>query len=324
MEVLNITLEVILLVGLSAICSGLNVSLMSLDVNDLKRKAKSGNNKAKKVLPFRRDSHLSLVSILLTNVMVISVTSLTLEHHFNGFIAAGASTLLIVIFGEMFPQAFFLKHSLNITAFFIPVLRAMTVVTYPISKPLQKLLDVLFKDEPYILHSRRELGLLISEHEGAKSSELDEHEVEIMKGALMLSEKRVRDIMTDLRHVYWMTPDSMIDAAKIDEIKLENWSRIPILSKDRKECYGILLMKDLVDIDFDERPYSISELIVRPTKIIGSMTALDTLFRNFIGAHAHLMPVEKNDVIVGIVTIEDLIEEILGQEIEDESDEHRR
>ena len=112
MEVLNITLEVILLISLSAICSGLNVSLMSLDLADLKRKARSGNAKAKKVLPFRKDSHLSLVSILLTNVLVISVTSLTLEHHFNGVIAAAASTLLIVIFGEMFPQAFFLKHSL--------------------------------------------------------------------------------------------------------------------------------------------------------------------------------------------------------------------
>ena len=297
---------------------------MSLDLADLKRKARSGNAKAKKVLPFRKDSHLSLVSILLTNVLVISVTSLTLEHHFNGVIAAAASTLLIVIFGEMFPQAFFLKHSLGVTAFFIPALRLMTILTYPVSKPLQKLLDALFKDEPNILHSRSELGLLISEHLNSKSSELDEHEVEIMKGALQLSKKRVREIMTDLRHVYWLTPDSVIDAAKIDEIKLENWSRIPILSNDRRESYGILLMKDLVDIDFDERPYAISELIVRPTKVVGSMTALDTLFRSFIGAHAHLMPVEKNDLIVGIVTIEDLIEEILGQEIEDESDEHRR
>ena len=323
MEIINISIEVILLIGLSAICSGLNLSLMSLDLRDLKRKARAGNSKAKRILPFREDSHLSLVSILLTNVAVISVTSLTLEHHFNGYIAATASTLLIVIFGEMFPQAFFLKHSLNVTAFFIPFLRAIIIITYPISKPLQKLLDRLFKDEPYALHSRRELGLLISEHTGAKTSELDEHEVGIMKGALMLSEKRVRDIMTDLRHVYWLTPDSIIDADKIDEIKLENWSRIPILSSDRKECLGILLMKDLVDIDFDERAFSISELLVRPTKVVGSMMALDTLFRAFIGAHAHLMPVEKNDVIVGIVTIEDLIEEILGQEIEDESDEHR-
>ena len=56
------------------------------------------------------------------------------------------------------------------------------------------------------------------------------------------------------------------------------------------------------------------------TIAVGSMTALDTLFRKFIGAKTHLMPVEKDDRIVGIVTIEDLIEEILGHEIEDETD----
>lgn len=324
MEVINIAIEVVLLISLSAICSGLNLSLMSLELRDLKRKARAGNVNAKRILPFRKNSHLSLASIVLTNVGVISVTSLTLEHHFNGFIAAGASTLLIVIFGEMFPQAFFLKHSLRITAALTPILRLMIILTYPVSKPLQLLLDRLFKDEPYLLHSRRELGFLISEHAKASSgSELDEDEVVIMRGALSLSEKRVRDIMTDLKHVYWMTPDSVIDADKIDEIQEENWSRIPIISIDRSESFGVLLMKDLVDIDFDERPYGISELPIHKTKVVGSMTALDTLFRGFIGAHSHLMPVERNDKIVGIVTIEDLIEEILGHEIEDESDESR-
>jgi CBS domain containing-hemolysin-like protein len=51
------------------------------------------------------------------------------------------------------------------------------------------------------------------------------------------------------------------------------------------------------------------------------MTALDTLFRKFIAAKRHMLIVERDDTIAGIVTIEDLIEEIIGHEIEDESDE---
>lgn len=312
--------EVVIFIGMSAICSGLNLSLMSLDVSDLERKARHGNRRAKKVLPLRRNGHLSLASILLTNVAVISSTSLVLEHHFNGLIAGISSTLLIVVFGEIFPQALFMKHALKVTARLSGLLRWMIIITYPVAKPLQLLLDKLFGRESSKLHSRRELGMIIAEHIGSKKSELDDSEVGIMRGALGLSDKKVRDITTDIVNVYWLTPDTVIDAAQIDEIKEENWSRIPIFNKKLTEAYGILLMKDLVDIDFDERSYKVSELPIKKTDVVGSMTALDTMFRRFIAARTHLMPVEKNDEIIGIVTIEDLIEEIIGLEIEDESD----
>ena len=81
-------------------------------------------------------------------------------------------------------------------------------------------------------------------------------------------------------------------------------------------------MKDLVDINFDKNPVLVSQLPLHTTKIVGSKTALDTMFRKFISAKSHLIPVERDDVIVGVVTIEDLFEEILGHEIQDEYD-HR-
>jgi len=73
-------------------------------------------------------------------------------------------------------------------------------------------------------------------------------------------------------------------------------------------------------VDFDENPPRVDDLILHPTQTVGSMTALDTMFRKFITAHTHLIPVEQGDTIIGIVTIEDLIEEIVGHEIEDETD----
>ena len=82
-------------------------------------------------------------------------------------------------------------------------------------------------------------------------------------------------------------------------------------------------MKDLVDIDFDDSQIHVSDMTLYPTALVGSMTALDTMFRKFINAGTHLIPIEKDDQIVGVVTIEDLIEEILGHEIEDETDRSR-
>lgn len=320
MEDVILVFEIAVLVGISAICSGLNVAFMALDQQMLRRKAKLGDKHARAVLPLRRKSHLTLSAILLVNVGAVSATSLVLEHHFYGLIAGLLTTLLIVIFGEIVPQAFFVRRALAFVARFVPLLKLMVIITYPVSKPLQLLLDTMFSHEHAQLQSRHELGLLINEHLGTKESELDEDEVEIIKGALQLSEKRVGSIMTPIDQVYWLTPQTIIDDARIAEIKTSGRSRIPILNAARTICFGVLLVKDLVDLDIDEVQPRIDEVYLHPIQAVGSMTALDTMFRKFIGARTHLMPVEKDDRIVGIVTIEDLIEEILGHEIEDETD----
>lgn len=320
MHGLLISCIIVLLVLLSAVCSGLNVSLMALDPADLRRKAKLGDMAARKVRPFRNNTHLSLAAILLTNVAAVSASSLVLESVLYGVLAGLVSTLLIVIFGEIFPQALFSRRALTFTARFSSLLRVMIVLTYPISKPLQLLLDRLFTAEKTRLESRRELGVMIAEHVGAEDSELDDGEVEIIRGALLLSEKRVRDIFTPIEKVYWLKPSDVIDGDKIDEIKSVGRSRIPVFNSAKTINYGLLLVKQLVDMDFDDNPPRVDELPLHPAQTVGSMTALDTMFKKFIGARTHLMPVEKDDRIIGIVTIEDLIEEIVGHEIEDETD----
>lgn len=316
--------EVVFLVIASALCSGLNIAVMALDLAEIKRKAKLGNKNARRILPLRRNAHLTLASILLTNVAAVSATSLVLDQRFNGWIAGLLGTLLIVIFGEIMPQALFSKNPLAWSSRFAPLLQLMTVITYVVSKPLQLLLDELFPREHPHLQTRHELGLMIAEHLDTDESELDEDEVEIIRGALQLSEKRVRDIMTDIRHTYWLTRDTVLDDAKIDEIKAQGYSRIPVFNQELTKCYGLLLMKSLVDIDFDDNHYKVDDLPLYPVQLVGSMTALDTMFRKFIAAGTHLIPIERDDQIVGIATIEDLLEEIIGHEIEDETDRQKR
>ncbi|MCA9325542.1 DUF21 domain-containing protein [Candidatus Saccharibacteria bacterium] len=323
MDQLTLLIEILIFVGFSGLCSGLNVSLLALDLADLQRKAKLGNKAAKRVLPLRRNSHLTLAAILLVNVGAVSATSLVLEHEFNGLIAGIITTLLIVVFGEIFPQALLSKRALFYMSLATPLLKVMIFITYPIAKPLQLLLDRLFGAEQHQLQSRRELGIMISEHLGHQESELDEDEVEIIKGALQLSEKRVRDIMMPISDVYWLTPETVLTEAKVDELKATGYSRIPIFNKKLTQCYGVMLVKELIDVDFDEEHVVVGDLALYPSQLVGNMTALDTMFRKFIGAQTHLIPIEKEDSIVGIVTIEDLIEEILGHEIQDETDRRR-
>lgn len=320
MDTFILVVSVVVLVAISATCSGLNIAFMSLDLAELKRKAKIGNGRAKRLLPLRRNSHLTLAAILLTNVAAVSATSLVLESAFNGLVAGVVTTLLIVILGEILPQAFFIRRALAICAALVPLMRGMIVITYPVAKPLQLWLDRLFGHEKPQLQSRHELGVMIAEHLGNSASELDEDEVEIIRGALQLSEKRVRDIVLPIGRVYWLTPEDVIDQAKINDIKATGRSRVPVFDRQLSRCYGILLIKDLVDINFEDSSFQVDELPLYPVQTVGSMTALDTMFRRFINAGTHLIPIERDESIVGIVTIEDLLEEIVGHEIEDETD----
>lgn len=316
-----VILAVLALIVLSAICSGLNIALISLDPSELKRKAKLGNKKAQKLYPFRKNAHLSLASILLANVAFASGAAIILGDSFNGFVAVAISTLLLVIFSELLPQALFTKDALAFCARFTPFLTMAVVITYPLSKPLQLILDRWFGEHgTKRLHSRHELGLLINDHLDEPASELDEDEVEIIRGALLLSEKQVVDIMTPIANVFWIDHGATVNGRMIDRIKGAGYSRIPIFDKKLSVCYGVLLMKDLVDVDFDESPSKVKDLRLHTTKTIGPRTALDTMFRHFIAAQTHLIPVIQNGSVVGIVTIEDLIEEIIGHEIVDESD----
>lgn len=308
------------LIVVSALCSGLNVALMSLDTKNLKLKSKLGDKRAAVALNIRKNTHLSLAAILLTNVAVISATSLVLSQFLNGVLAGVLSTLLIVVFGEILPQAFAVRYALFSVSFFAPFLTLITWVSYPVSKPLQLLLDKVVGANEDRLHSRRELGVLIADHHDENLSELDDDEVEIVQNALLLSEKRVKEIMVPIKRVFYLKETDSLNAKKIADIKKKGFSRIPILSKKAAESNRFILVKDLIDIDFDERSYKVSELKTRPAVSVGSMTALDTLFRKFIAAKSHMMFVENRGKIVGIVTIEDLIEEIIGHEIEDETD----
>lgn len=320
MQYVVLVLEVLALVALSAICSGLNISFMSLAPRDLRHKAKLGNKDAQRILPLRQKSHLTLAAILYTNIGAVTATGLVISQYTGGIIAGFISTIILVIFGEILPQAYYSRIALRMCGQFTPFLKLIIFITYPLSKPTQLLLDLVLPRHEHPLRSRHELGLLIEEYEIADSNELDDDEVEIIQSALQLSEKHVEQIMQPIKDVYWLRDDAILDEATVDTIKARGYTRIPVFNAEKTICFGVLLTKDMLDIDFDENPRPIQSFKLHRTILVGSRTALDTMLRRFFTLRTHLAPVEKNDKIIGIVTVEDLIEEIIGHEIEDETD----
>lgn len=320
MQYLWLFLEIMALVVMAAISSGLNISLMSLRIGDLRRKAKLGNAEAARVLPLREKAYLSLAAILFTNVALISASSLVMAGHFNGWIAGLATTILMVIFSEVLPQALFVRRALYFSALFAPVIRLMIFVTYPISKPLSLLLDHVVGPSIATVYSRAELGLLIAEHKTAKASDLDDDEIEIIRSTLLLSEKSVRDIMRPISAVIWLRRNARLDDKVLDQIRQSGYSRLPVFNNKLTRCFGVLHIKDLMRIEPSERATKLADLDLHRATAVGSRMALDTLFRKFQTSRSQLLPVKQDGHIIGVVTFEDLVEEIIGHEVIDETD----
>ena len=312
---------VVILVIFSAIFSGLTLGFFSLNKDDLKRKANFGDKDAKKVYKIRKNGNLLLCTLLIGNVAVNSVLSIFLGSITSGVFAGFIATGLIVIFGEIIPQATFSRYALTLGARFIWLVKIFIFIFYPICAPIAFLLDKILGDEISTIYSKKELTKIIEEHENSKDSDLDKEEERILKGALSFSDKKVENIMTPRTEMFSLSYNKKITEKTIKNISNSGHSRIPVYKKDNDHIIAILYVKDLINKDWHNKKI---EEIARPNVLfVNYDKKLDDLLDKFKKTRHHIFIVlNKFGGVSGLVTIEDVIEEIIGAEIVDEFDKY--
>jgi metal transporter CNNM len=312
-------LIVVFLVSLSGLFSGLTLGLLSLDKNELKRKISLGDKEAKKVYSVREKGNLLLCTLLLGNVGVNSALAIFLGSIASGFAAGLMATGLIVIFGEIIPQATFARYALKVGAKTAWLVKIFTFILFPICWPIAWVLDKVLGEEMQTIYSKKELMKIIEEHEGTKESDIDADEERIIKGALSFSDKSAESIMTPRTVVYTLEVSAVLDKKLLNEIKEKGFTRIPIYQNSIDNVIGVLYSKDLINIKLKTKIKN----IYRKEKIltISKDLKLDKLLNTFIKTKTHLACV-KNEYqeFEGVVALEDVIEEILRLEIMDETD----
>lgn len=310
---------VVFLLALSALFSGLSLGIFSLNKHDLKRKADLGDARAQKIHGLRKDGNLLLCTLLIGNVMVNSALSIFLGSITSGFAAGIIATALIVVFGEIVPQAVFSRHAIDFVSRLSWLVRVFIFLLYPFSRPIAWVLDKILGEEIPMRYSKREIMKIVEDHHKLENSDINIDEKNIIKGALSYSSKTVYDILTPRTEVFALPCDLEINEEAVRKMAEIGHSRIPVYKKDLDNIVGILYVKDVLFKRFVGK--MAGEVARKNVIFVDSDKPLDDLLNAFKNNKNHLfIVIDGHGVVLGIVTIEDVLEEIIGAEIVDEFD----
>lgn len=275
-----------MLLCLSGMFSGLNLGLMALDPMELRIVQNCGTEKerkyAKKIEPVRSQGNYLLCSLLLGNVLVNTTLTILLDDIAgSGLIAVVVSTIGIVIFGEIVPQAICSRHGLAVGANTIFLTKFFMILTFPASYPVSKLLDHVLGQEIGTVYNREKLLEMLRVTD--PYNDLVKEELNIIQGALELRTKTVEDVMTPLRDCFMITADAILDFNTMSEIMESGYTRIPVFEGERSNIVDLLFVKDLAFVDPDDcTPLkTITKFYSHPLHFVFNDTKLDAMLEEF-------------------------------------------
>jgi len=314
------------LVLVAGLMSGLTIGLLSLDKQTIQILCKAGEAEqkryAEKILPLVSRHHLLLVTLLLCNAAAMEALPIFLDQLVSPTLAIIISVSFVLLFGEVIPQALCSRYGLAIGAFFAPIVWVLIALCFVIAWPISKILDFCVGQSDSSMFRRSELKELVAIHSTEAQGPLTLDEVKIMKGALDLKEKTAKDAMTSIDTVFALSIDTLLTAETLALIKKNGHSRIPIYRNNVQNIAGFLLVKSLIGLD-PKSNTPISALPVKKLPILSSKMPLYDIFNILKNGKSHMGVVQdENDflTVVGIITLEDIIEELIQGEIIDEAD----
>lgn len=325
---------ILMLLVLSAFFSGSETALTAASRHRLHGLAKQGDHRAKVVIGLRRRNERLIGSILLGNNLVnilasALATSLLLKvFGDNGVVYATLGmTFLVLVFAEVLPKTYALSHADRMALavgspvrILVYVLSPITHAIYLLVRTTLNLFGVELGAELGRAEAEEELRGAIDLHEGGEPE--SRHERQMLRSILDLDDVEVGEIMTHRRNVAMIDVENKPDSI-VDQILDSQFTRIPLYRGEQDNVIGVLHAKEVLrelrrrggevtGIDF-------ADLAAKPWFVPDTTSLLDQL-QAFRERREHFaVVVDEYGSLMGIVTLEDILEEIVG-EIEDEHD----
>lgn len=246
-----------------------------------------------------------------------------LAHGLAALVAFACLVFLHLVLGQLVPKAVALLYPENLSRWVTPLLTLFTYLFWPVIRLLNQSANGilgLFAIHPPAyterIHAPEELRLLLLE--SRDHGLVEESDAEMIAGVLDLSRTSVRQAMTPRTEIWAVQRDWPLGKI-IDLVRNSGFSRLPVYDEDLDHIVGMLLAKDLLNFFESDTPFS-TDLVMREPYFTSATMQVDDLMKELQQRNAHLaIVVDEYGGTLGLITLEDLIEEIVG-EIFDEFD----
>ncbi|MCK4937698.1 MAG: DUF21 domain-containing protein [Methanosarcinales archaeon] len=321
---------VIILISLSAFFSSSETAFIGVNRIKMLHLAETGDRRARIIHDELQHPEKFITTILVGNNIVnvassVLVTVIVLRYFGNAgiAIATGVMTVVILVFGEIVPKTFATRHADTYALRIAGLLELLTKLLYPlvlvfteITKVVLHVLGVKEKRKnPLITQEQIKLILKLGVEEGV----IKHHDRQYIQNVLDFSNEKARTAMTYKSHMVTVeNTESLIEA--LEKINVSGHSRLPVWKGHFDNVTGMIFAKDLLKYRDKELATKTVEEILRPILLVKKDRKIASIFRELQSKKVQIaVVVDETEKVVGLLSIEDILEEIVG-EILDEYD----
>lgn len=310
---------------ISFLCSILEASLMSTPISYITLKEEEGLKAAARFRQYKLDPSRPLAAILSLNTIANTIgaagvgrqATMVFGSQWFGLVSA-VTTVLILVFSEIIPKTIGSSRWKSLTSFTANTIRILIVVLYPIVVSVEFLQKLFSGGKSDISVSRDELGAMADVAE--ETGELEEDENEIIQNIINIDEIEAKDAMTP-RVVAAIAPESMTIKKFYKDRRFLHHSRIPVYADNDEYITGYILRMDALQLMAEDKfDCNLSE-IKREVSSFPEETTIDRIWDDMLRSKEQMaIIINEYGSFQGLLTMEDIIETVLGDEIVDERD----
>lgn len=324
---ITLLLIVFLTLTISAVCSLFEAILYSTRVGTVEVAKSKGDKKgiASQFLRMKKNISAPISSILILNT-IANTAGATLAGMYAARVLGGPNvplfsiilTLSILFFSEIIPKTIGAVHWRRLWALIVRPLAFIRLVLHPLVFVTQKLSSFITAGQSPITITEEEI--LAAAQMGAREGEISDQEHAIINNLIHLENKTVREIMTPRPVIFSLDADLTVSEA-LPLSSERGFTRVPIYEEDKENIIGYVRIHDLTAAKNLQNPKLALKEIARSISFIPEMINCFNLLSDFLRQRKHIaIVVDEYGGLAGVVTLEDLLETLLGHEIVDEND----